>query len=76
MKRLEVRKIKLEVTDNARELLANEGFDPAFGARPLKRTIQRLLQDPLSMKMLEGEFREGDTVRAEARKGEIVFNKA
>ncbi len=75
MKRLEDRKIKLEVTDKARELLANEGFDPAFGARPLKRTIQRLVQDPLSMRILEGEFREGDKVKADARKGEVVFSK-
>jgi ATP-dependent Clp protease ATP-binding subunit ClpB len=76
MKRLEDRKIRLEVTDKAKELLANEGFDPAFGARPLKRTIQRLIQDSLSMRILEGEFQEGDAVRADAKKGEIVFQKA
>jgi len=74
-KRLADRKITLEVTEKAKELLATEGYDPAFGARPLKRAIQRLLQDPLSMMILEGAFKEGDTVRAEAKKGEIIFNK-
>ncbi|MDI6740367.1 MAG: ATP-dependent chaperone ClpB [Candidatus Edwardsbacteria bacterium] len=74
-RRLEDRKIKLEVTEKAKELLANEGYDPSFGARPIKRAIQRLLQDPLSMRILEGEFREGDTVKANAKKGEIVFLK-
>jgi ATP-dependent Clp protease ATP-binding subunit ClpB len=73
--RLADRKIKLEVTERAKELLANEGYDPAFGARPLKRAIQRLLQDPLSMSILEGEFKDGDTVKAEAKKGEMVFSK-
>ncbi len=73
--RLAERKITLTVTDKAKELLANEGYDPAFGARPLKRTIQRLVQDPLSMRMLEGEFKEGDKVSADAKKGEIEFSK-
>ncbi|MBI5804582.1 ATP-dependent chaperone ClpB [candidate division TA06 bacterium] len=73
--RLADRKIKLEVTDKAKELLASEGYDPAFGARPLKRAIQRLLQDPLSMRILEGEFKDGDTVKAEVKKGEIIFTK-
>jgi len=74
-KRLADRKIGLEVSEKAKELLANEGYDPAFGARPLKRAIQRLLQDPLSMRILEGEFKEGDKVTADAKKGEIVFIK-
>ena len=74
--RLADRKIKLEVTEKAKELLASEGYDPAFGARPLKRAIQRLLQDPLSMRILEGEFKDGDTVKAEVKKGEIVFTKS
>jgi ATP-dependent Clp protease ATP-binding subunit ClpB len=74
-KRLENRKIGLAVTEKAKELLANEGYDPAFGARPLKRTIQRMLQDPLSMRILEGEFKEGDKISADAKKGEIVFIK-
>ncbi len=75
MKRLQERKIKLEVSDRAKDLLANQGFDPTFGARPLKRTIQRMLQDPLSMRILEGEFREGDAVKVDVRKGEIIFAK-
>jgi ATP-dependent Clp protease ATP-binding subunit ClpB len=74
-KRLEERKIGLEVTPEALELLAAEGYDPAFGARPLKRAIQRLLQDPLSIRILEGEFREGDTVKAVAMQGQIAFTK-
>ncbi|HBZ85912.1 MAG TPA: type VI secretion system ATPase TssH, partial [Candidatus Edwardsbacteria bacterium] len=73
--RLADRKIKLEVTEKAKGLLADEGFDPAFGARPLKRTIQRLLQDPLSMRILEGEFKEGDKISVDAKKGEIAFVK-
>jgi ATP-dependent Clp protease ATP-binding subunit ClpB len=61
-RRLAERKLTLEVSDEARELLANEGYDPNFGARPLKRVIQRQVQDPLAMKLLAGEIHEGDTV--------------
>ena len=61
-RRLEDRRIHLEVTDAAKALLGREGYDPTFGARPLKRTIQRLVQDPLALKLLEREFVEGDTV--------------
>jgi len=60
-RRLTDRKMELRVTAAARDLLASDGYDPAYGARPLKRTIQRLVQDPLAMRILEGEFREGDT---------------
>ncbi|MCU0607312.1 MAG: AAA family ATPase, partial [Candidatus Edwardsbacteria bacterium] len=73
--RLAERKIALTVTAKAKELLADEGYDPAFGARPLKRVIQKLIQDSLSMRILEGEFKEGDTVTADAKKGEIEFSK-
>ena len=59
---LEVKKLKLEVTDAAKELLANEGFDPAFGARPLKRVIQNEVQNELAMKLLSGEIKEGSKV--------------
>ncbi len=62
MKRLEERKIHVQLTDAAKEQLVREGYDPAYGARPLKRTIQRRVLDPLAMRVLEGEFREGDTV--------------
>ena len=72
-KRLEDRKIRLELTDRARDLIIDEGYDPAFGARPLKRTIQRRLLDPLALRVLEGTFGEGDTIKVDAPAGEIVF---
>ncbi len=72
-KRLEGNKISLEITDNAREYLANVGFDPVYGARPLKRAIQHYVQDPLSMKILEGEIGEGSEVTMDIRDGEVVF---
>jgi ATP-dependent Clp protease ATP-binding subunit ClpB len=61
------RRIELEITDEARDLLAEKGYDPHYGARPLKRVIQRMLQDPLAMKILEGEFPEGSKVLVDAR---------
>jgi ATP-dependent Clp protease ATP-binding subunit ClpB len=61
------RRIAIEVTDEAKDLLAEKGYDPHYGARPLKRVIQRLLQDPLAMKILEGEFPEGSKVLVDAR---------
>jgi ATP-dependent Clp protease ATP-binding subunit ClpB len=73
--RLAERKITLELTENATELLAEAGWDPAFGARPLKRAVQRLLENPLALKLLEGEIGEGDTVRAYADRGEIAFER-
>ncbi|HUG06357.1 MAG TPA: AAA family ATPase, partial [Candidatus Limnocylindria bacterium] len=72
-KRLAERKITIELTANAKALIAKEGFDPAYGARPLKRTIQKLVLDPLAQKLLAGEYREGDTVVVDAQNGEIVF---
>ncbi|HLE44504.1 MAG TPA: AAA family ATPase, partial [Methylomirabilota bacterium] len=74
-KRLAERRIGLEVTEAAKALLAREGFDPVFGARPLKRTIQRWVQDPLALRLLEGEFAEGDTVRVDASRDELAFTK-
>jgi ATP-dependent Clp protease ATP-binding subunit ClpB len=74
--RLDEKHIAIELTDGARELLAREGFDPAYGARPLKRTIQQNVLDPLAMKMLDGEIKEGDTVTVGARRGEIIFESA
>ena len=71
--RLAERKLELEVTDAAKDLLAEEGWDPAYGARPLKRAIQRLLENPLARELLEGAFAEGDVVRVDARDGELVF---
>jgi len=75
-RRLEDRKITLELTDAALDLLANEGYDPAFGARPLKRLIQRELQDPLAMRLLSGEIRDGDTVHVEATDGQLLLTAA
>ena len=65
--RLAERRIEIELTEAARELLAEHGFDPQYGARPVKRVIQRLVQDPLAMKVLEGEFPEGSKIVADAR---------
>jgi ATP-dependent Clp protease ATP-binding subunit ClpB len=75
VKRLADKRITLTLTSAAEELLAREGYDPVYGARPLKRTIQRLIQDPLALKILSGEFAEGDAVVADAQAGEIVFRK-
>jgi len=70
------RKLTLELTPKAREVLATEGYDPAFGARPLKRAIQRLLQNPLAMAVLEGRFSEGDHIIVGVDpKGELTFTK-
>jgi ATP-dependent Clp protease ATP-binding subunit ClpB len=74
--RLAERGLGLELTDGARDLLTDAGWDPAFGARPLKRAIQRLLENPLALQLLEGRFGEGDTVRAYAELGEIHFAEA
>ena len=74
--RLAERGITLELTDGARELITEAGWDPAYGARPLKRAIQRLLENPLALQLLEGEFGEGDVVRAYAELGEIRFARA
>ena len=62
MKRLEDRKIRVELSDRAKDLLIAEGYDPTYGARPLKRTIQRQVLDPLAMRVLQGEFKEGDVI--------------
>jgi len=69
------RQMGLEWTDGLREYLAEVGYDPVFGARPLKRVIQREVQDPLALAILRGEFREGDTVRVDVRDGRVVFGK-
>ena len=71
---LKSRGLKLEVTENARLYLAEVGYDPDFGARPLKRAIQRELQDPLALHLLAGEFRPGDTVLVDRGSEGLVFN--
>jgi ATP-dependent Clp protease ATP-binding subunit ClpB len=74
--RLAERGLSLELTDGAKEHLAEAGWDPTYGARPLKRAIQRLVENPLALRLLEGEFEEGDTVRADVRDGELFFERA
>jgi ATP-dependent Clp protease ATP-binding subunit ClpB len=73
--RLAERRIELELTDAAKETLAEAGWDPAYGARPLKRAIQRLVENPLALRLLEGDFADGDTIRVDAEDGEIRFEK-
>jgi ATP-dependent Clp protease ATP-binding subunit ClpB len=73
MRRLGERKIGIEFTDAAKDLLIEEGFDPVYGARPLKRTVQRRVLDPLALKVLQGEFKEGDTVVVDAEGDHLTF---
>jgi ATP-dependent Clp protease ATP-binding subunit ClpB len=72
--RLAGRRLELELTPEAREHLADKGFDPAYGARPLKRVIQREVQDALALRLLAGEIHEGDRVTLDARDGVLVFD--
>jgi len=74
-KRLDARKIRVRLTDAAKAQIVREGYDPAFGARPLKRTIQRRILDPLAMRVLEGHFGEGDTVAVDAGADGLRFEK-
>jgi ATP-dependent Clp protease ATP-binding subunit ClpB len=74
--RLAMRGLDLELTDEAKEQLVEAGWDPTYGARPLKRAIQRLIENPLALRLLEGEFGEGDSVRVDVEGGELVFEKA
>src|SRR5438034_4372042 len=73
--RLADRRIELELTDAAKHALAEAGWDPAYGARPLKRAIQRRLENPLALRLLEGDFADGDTVRVDGEEGELTFSK-
>jgi ATP-dependent Clp protease ATP-binding subunit ClpB len=75
-KRLEERHVKVELTDAAKAVLAVEGYDPVYGARPLKRVIQRDVLNPLSLKLLSGEFRDGDVIRVDVHDGGLKFEKA
>jgi ATP-dependent Clp protease ATP-binding subunit ClpB len=75
LKRLEDRKIHVELSAAARNAVVTEGYDPMYGARPLKRTIQRRVLDPLAMRVLEGEFREGDRVTVDVGDNGLVFEK-
>jgi ATP-dependent Clp protease ATP-binding subunit ClpB len=71
--RLAERRITLELTGAAKDVLAEAGWDPAYGARPLKRAIQRLVENPLALRLLEGDFADGDTIRIDAEDGELTF---
>jgi ATP-dependent Clp protease ATP-binding subunit ClpB len=74
VKRVEERGIKVNLTVKAKELLGNLGYDPTYGARPLKRVIQRQLVDKLALKILEGEFGDGDEIEVDAADGELTFS--
>jgi ATP-dependent Clp protease ATP-binding subunit ClpB len=72
-KRLDEKHIGVELNEEAKEFLAREGYDPAYGARPLKRTIQRLVLDPLAVEVLEGKFKEGDKIIVDIERGAVKF---
>jgi ATP-dependent Clp protease ATP-binding subunit ClpB len=72
-KRLEQQKITLELSDSAKALIAREGYDPVYGARPLKRAIQKDLLNPLSVDILEGKFHEGQVIHVDAKNGTLEF---
>jgi ATP-dependent Clp protease ATP-binding subunit ClpB len=74
-RRLAERKLEIVLAEPAKELLAKEGFDPVYGARPLKRAIQHLIQDPLSLKVLQGEFKEGDSIMVNQKGNDLTFQR-
>ena len=74
-KRLQEQEISMEVTPEAKEKLVEEGYDPAYGARPLRRTIQRLVEDPLAEDLLQGRYKAGDTVKVDVTKDGISLLK-
>ncbi|HWB23457.1 MAG TPA: ATP-dependent chaperone ClpB, partial [Gaiellaceae bacterium] len=74
--RLAERGLSLELTPAATEAIADAGWDPTYGARPLKRAIQRLLENRLALRLLEGDFTAGETIRVDAQNGDLVFTKA
>ncbi|MHA1623277.1 MAG: ATP-dependent chaperone ClpB [Candidatus Heimdallarchaeaceae archaeon] len=73
--RLIEKKISISFSDKIKDLIADKGFDPTFGARPIKRTIQQMIENPLSMKILNGEFRENDVIKTDVKDGTIIFRK-
>ena len=76
-KRLADRNISFKLNDNVKKMLAKKGYDPIYGARPLKRAIQKYMQDPLSLKLLQGDFQEGDQILVDINKvnDDLVFQK-
>jgi ATP-dependent Clp protease ATP-binding subunit ClpB len=75
LRRLEDRKLQLEMSDAARDLIIAEGYDPVYGARPLRRVLQRRLLDPLALAVLDGRFHEGDRVEVDAANEGLVLNR-
>src|SRR5436190_14785793 len=75
-KMLGERDLQLDLTERALDALAEEGYDPNFGARPLKRTLQRRIQNPLALQLLRGDFKPGQTIRVDVEKGEFTFEVA
>jgi ATP-dependent Clp protease ATP-binding subunit ClpB len=75
LQRLGDRKISLELSDDAKRFLVKEGYDPAYGARPLRRVLQREILDPLSLEILDGKFQEGDHISVHAADGHLIFDK-
>jgi ATP-dependent Clp protease ATP-binding subunit ClpB len=73
--RLAERNITLDLTDAAKDALGDAGWDPAYGARPLKRAIQRLVENPLALRLLDGDFADGDSIRVDAQNGDLVFER-
>jgi ATP-dependent Clp protease ATP-binding subunit ClpB len=73
--RLADRALTLELTEDAKQTIGDAGWDPTYGARPLKRAIQRMLENPLALRLLEGDFGEGDTIRVDAQNGDLVFTR-
>jgi ATP-dependent Clp protease ATP-binding subunit ClpB len=73
--RLKDKKIEIELTASCREFMADKGFSPEYGARPVKRVIQKLIVDPLSLKVIQGQFKEGDKITIDVKNREIVFKK-
>jgi ATP-dependent Clp protease ATP-binding subunit ClpB len=74
--RLAERGLELDLTEAPKEVIAEAGWDPAYGARPLKRALQRLIENPLALRLLEGDFGEGNTVRVDAQDGELLFTRS
>ena len=73
-RRLAERRLVLDLTPAALAAIAHEGFDPAYGARPLKRVIQRRLEDPIALALLQGVYKEGDTISVDALEGVLIFS--
>jgi len=73
---LKAQGMNLAASDDVKEVLAKEGFDPSFGARPLRRAVQRMIEDPLSEEIILGRFSEGDTIQADLEDGKVIFKKA